>query len=147
MDFFPSRDNILNQNMMEQNRVTSNIQAQIDVITTTVFNYLVWGDSTADTILVKDTGYIANNIARINYTLPATADVGDRYGITGKGAGGWKVVQGALQRIHFGTLQSVSGAAGYLQSGHFSDTVHIICITANTDFRVVWANGDIDINI
>lgn len=142
-DFFPSQNNILNQNMMEAQRSTRNIQNQITAITTTLYNYLVWGDSTADATLVKDTGYIANNIARLNYTLPATAAVGDRFGICGKGAGGWRVVQNAGQRIHFGTLVTLTGAGGYAESDDYRDVVHIICITANTDFKIIWSCGNI----
>ena len=44
-----------------------------------------------------DNGYIANNAARVVFTLPATSVVGNVIRIAGKGAGGWRVTGKQIQ--------------------------------------------------
>jgi len=108
---------------------------------------VAWTEVTAHTSMVTKKGYIVNNISRIELTLPATAAVGDIVAVTGKGAGGWKILQNASQTIHFGIYASLAGVGGYLQSDDYRDTVQLICITLNTDWKVVWCSGNININI
>lgn len=52
--------------------------------------------------------YLANNAAQVNITLPASAElaVGDTLKVSGLGAGGWRILQNAGQRVE----TSVPGA-------------------------------------
>lgn len=84
-----------------------------------------------------NSGYIANNAGLVTLTLPATANVGDTLIVQGKGAGGWRIAQNAGQTIHFGTSDTTTGAAGYLESTNRYDSIELICITADTEFAVL----------
>ena len=91
--------------------------------------------------------YVANNVSLVVFTLPETAAFGDKIGFTGKGAGGWKILQNAGQTIHFGNQSTVTGVTGWVSSDHFQDGIILACITANTDWKVLWACGNIEMNI
>lgn len=86
-----------------------------------------------------NTTYIANNAGLVTLTLPATAAVGDRISVAGKGAGGWKIAQNASQVIHFGSTDTTTGTGGSLASTNRYDSLEVICITTNTDFVVLGA--------
>jgi len=109
-------------------------------------NILSWSEVTdTSQAAVVDSGYIANNGALVTITLPATAVVGDRVAIAGKGAGLWKIAQNALQVIHFGTLDSTIGITGYLAATARYDCIELLCITANTDWVVRSVQGVITV--
>jgi hypothetical protein len=82
-------------------------------------------------------GYIANNGAQVDLTLPATASVGDAVVVQGKGAGGWKISQNAGQTIHFGASDTTTGTGGSLESTNRYDSVELLCITDSTDWAVL----------
>lgn len=88
-----------------------------------------------------DNGYITNNGALVTVTLPATAAVGQRVSIVGKGAGLWKLAQNASQVIHFGTLDTTTGTGGYLSATERYDCLEAICVTANTDWVIRSVQG------
>ncbi len=90
-------------------------------------------------------GYIANNISQVVLTLPALAAVGDMIGIAGKGAGGWKLQCNAGQTIHHGAWNTI--AAGCVNSAYFKDVAVLLCITVNTDFSIVWTNGNLEMEV
>lgn len=108
---------------------------------------LVWegNEVTGATQMVVNNGYTANNVSRVELTLPATATQGQRVGVAGKGAGGWKILQNAGQTIHVGAFPSTTGAGGYIQSGHYMDDVVLFCLTANTDWKACWGSGSYNI--
>ena len=89
--------------------------------------------------------YIANNAALVTITLPATASIGQKVRVLGKGAGGWKLAQNASQTIYFGDLATTTGAGGYLASTDDHDVVEAICITANNDWIIANSQGNITI--
>ena len=62
---------------------------------------------------VANTGYLADNAARVTITLPdnSALSVGDRVAVTGMGAGGWTIAQNAGQRIHGGNVGVAAGTA------------------------------------
>ena len=93
----------------------------------------------------NDTQYIANNAALVTLTLPATASVGERVGVTGVGAGGWRIAQNAGQQIHFGNVSTTSGTGGYLEFTHRRDTVELVCVVEDAEWNVIDAIGQIDI--
>lgn len=78
-----------------------------------------------------NTTYVANNAALVTLTLPVTAVFGSRIEIIGKGAGGWKIAQGASQQIHIGSNATTAGATGYAQSTNQFDSLVLMCTTAN----------------
>lgn len=92
-----------------------------------------------------DNGYIANNAGLVTLTLPATAAQGSMIKVTGKGAGGWRIAQNALQVIHFANNDSTVGVGGRLDSTGQYDSIELVCITANTDWNVLNSTGAITI--
>jgi len=94
-------------------------------------------ETTTSRALAVGEGVIVDNVALCTLTLPATAALGDLIAIVGKGAGGWKIAQNAGQTIYSGPNATTTGAGGAVDSTLASDCVFLVCITANTDFRVV----------
>jgi hypothetical protein len=98
----------------------------------------VWTEVTGTTqSMAVDSGYIANNAARVTMTLPSVCSVGDTISVAGKGAGGWKIAQNAGQVIRAGSSSTTVGVAGYLESTNQYDSIELLCITANTDWVVL----------
>lgn len=91
--------------------------------------------------LVAGTTYIANNGSLVTLTLPATATIGDKFEILGKGAGLFKVAQNASQVINFLSAVTTTGVAGSITSTQQYQSIIIRCITANTQFTVEEASG------
>jgi hypothetical protein len=86
-------------------------------------------------------GYIASNVALVTVTLPATAGVGQRVAITGKGAGLWSLAQNAGQTVHFGSFDTTPGVGGSITAAVRYDCLEVQCITANTDWVVIRSVG------
>lgn len=104
-----------------------------------------WTDVTGGTVtLAASNGYLMDNASGVVATLPATAALGDTYIIVGKNAGGWTVNQNSGQTIHFGNLNTTT-TTGSLASTATYDCVEIVCSTANTDFVVRSAVGNITV--
>jgi hypothetical protein len=95
--------------------------------------------------MAADNGYVSSNPALVTLTLPATAAFGTAITVLGKGAGGWKIAQGAGQQIHFGSVSSTAGATGYLSSTNQYDSIQLICITANNEWACIGAQGNITV--
>lgn len=93
-----------------------------------------------------NTEYITNNASQVVVTLPSSISVGEKVRLIGKGAGGWRVSQNAGQTIRFGSASTTTGASGNLQSQNQFDVVELICITTDTDFVVISAIGNIQVN-
>jgi hypothetical protein len=85
--------------------------------------------------------YIADNISRVVITLPVTCAVGKSFKVIGKGAGGWKIAQNSGQTIHLDALASATGTGGYIQSDDYRSSIQIMCITADSDWKVAWNSG------
>lgn len=95
--------------------------------------------------LAVNNAYIANNAGLVTFTLPATAALGSKFEIIGKGAGLFRIAQNAGQQIHFGNVSSTVGAGGYVEATHRYDVIELACITADTEFSVRDAVGLFDI--
>jgi hypothetical protein len=105
-----------------------------------------WSEITGATVaLAVANGYIMNRGTLITATLPATAALGSIIALVGKGAGGWLIAQNSGQTIHFGNLDTTTGATGSLASTAQYDCVEIICTTANTDFVVRSSIGNLTV--
>ena len=95
--------------------------------------------------MAVNNGYIANNAGLVTLTLPATAAVGDVVRVTGKGAGGWLIAQNSGQTIYFGTSTTTPGVGGSLASTQRRDGVELVCVTANNDWNVLSAQGNLTV--
>jgi hypothetical protein len=106
---------------------------------------LVPTEITTDTALAVGHMYVTNNISLVTGTLPATAPFGSMIGICGKGAGGWKCTAATGDFIHHGDMVSLAG--GSIRSIYYKDTVLMLCISANSDWSVIWTNGNIEVEV
>lgn len=84
--------------------------------------------------LSVNNGYIGNNAGTITMTLPATSAIGDRICFVQKGAGVIRVAQNAGQTIHSVTVDTTTGATGYVETIDQWTSFCILCVTANTDW-------------
>lgn len=97
------------------------------------------------TSMEVDNGYISNNASRILLLLPTTSEIGDILKVNGKGTGGWQIVQSSGQTIHFVSQSTTTGTGGNLSSTNQYDCITLRCITANTDFIVETAVGNLTV--
>lgn len=96
--------------------------------------------------LAANNGYFANNGTQVDFSLPATAAVGDTFAVAGmNNATGWTITQGAGQTIHFGDTDTTTGAGGSLTSTATYDVVELVCNVANTDYVVTRSIGNITV--
>lgn len=86
-----------------------------------------------------DSGYICTNAGATTVTCPATAAIGSTINVEGLGAGGWILRANTGQTIQIGT--SATSSAGSLTSAAATDNVQIVCIVANTTWRVQRTNS------
>lgn len=108
-------------------------------LATTAGGGFTWNEETGTSAaMAVNNAYIANNAGLVTLTLPATAAVGEQVKVVGKGAGGWQIAQNAGQTINVGANASTTGVGGYIASSAQSDSITLVCITANTD----WINVD-----
>ena len=92
-----------------------------------------WNEITgASQTMAPDQGYVTNNAGLVTLTLPTVAAFGTVINIVGKGAGGWRIAQGAGQQINVGSTASTVGAGGYVESTNQYDSIELLCTTANT---------------
>jgi len=99
---------------------------------------LVW-QSVAGTsqACAVNNGYIALNVAQTVFSLPATAAVGSVIAVQGHGVGGWIVNASGGQTIAGGSEVSTSGGSVASQAG--IDNVYLLCVVADTEWRVTTA--------
>jgi hypothetical protein len=108
---------------------------------------LPFTDVTAATqTMAVNNGYTSNDGATlVTFTLPTVAAYGTLMAVVGKASGLFTIAQNALQTIHFGNQNTTTGAAGSLSSTNQYDNVYLLCTTANTDFTVVHAQGNLTV--
>lgn len=87
-------------------------------------------------------GYFANNASLITFTIPVTTVVGDTYRIEGQGAGGWTVVYNSGQSVIFGNQTSTTTTGSWASTNQF-DGCTIVCMVANTTFKITSAVGNL----
>jgi hypothetical protein len=99
-----------------------------------------WTEVTGTTQAISiNNGYISSNVALVSLSLPITSVVGSRIEIVGKGAGGWRITQGASQQIQIGSNATTVGAAGTASSSNRYDSIILVCTTADTIWTSVGA--------
>lgn len=89
--------------------------------------------------MVADNGYVADNVALVTLTLPATAAFGSVLYIQGLGAGGWTIAQNASQSIIIGNAQSTVGVAGSVSSTNQNDSLQLLCVVTDTTWSAFGA--------
>lgn len=89
--------------------------------------------------MVVNSGYLSNNVSLVTFTLPTTSIVGDQIFLMGSGPGGWKIAQGASQKVNIGSVFSTTGVTGFVQSANQYDSVHLVCTAINTTWAAVSA--------
>jgi hypothetical protein len=106
-----------------------------------------WTDTTGSTqTIAVNSGYVSDDGASlVTFTLPATAALGDRFMIQGKGSGGWTIAQNANQAIHLGSSVTTTGAGGSLSSTNAFDAISCVCITAGAS--TIWSTSAVVGNI
>jgi hypothetical protein len=96
-----------------------------------------WSDETSNKTLGINQGYTTSGGSLITLTLPTLVAYGSIFRIVGNGIGGWKVAQNAGQTIHFGNVNTTTGASGFIQSTQQYDSIELLCTIANTDFTII----------
>ena len=86
-------------------------------------------------------GYISSGAPLVTFLLPAAANVGDMFIITGH-TSLFQIQQNAGQSIILGSSTTTIGVAGSISSTMVSDSVIIVCLTANTIFKVLSSMGN-----
>jgi hypothetical protein len=106
---------------------------------------LTWTDVSGTTqTLAVNNGYTSNDGASlVTFTLPVTAAYGTIFAVVGKAAGLWTIAQNSGQTIHFGAVNTTTGATGTLSSTKQYDVVYLLTTIANTDFTVINAVGNL----
>jgi hypothetical protein len=106
-----------------------------------------WHDVTGATQLVAvQNGYVTDRAGGVTYTLPATANFGDEFIITGK-QGLWTLAQNANQQVLLGNSSTTVGIGGSMAATNVGDSITVVCITAGTStvWRAYMSVGNITI--
>lgn len=105
---------------------------------------------TANQTMAIANAYITNAATRLNLLLPAVSAVGDTLRVIGRGAGGWRITQGAGQSIAYLDLTSTVGATGYVEAEVTNTqsqrgTIDLVCTVASTEWTVIGSVGVVDV--
>lgn len=106
---------------------------------------LTWFNVGVNTNMAVNSGYVDNGAGTTQFLLPAVAAVGDICRVVGNVGPGWTITQGAGQQIRFGILNSTAGVGGSVSSTQLSDAVELVCVIANTTFRVISSIGNLTV--
>lgn len=103
-----------------------------------------WVDVTGTTqAMAINTGYVSDNAGLVTLTLPTTAAFGSVISVVGKAAGGWTIAQNVGQQIVVGNVSTTAGVSGSVSSTNQSDTITLLCTTANSTFTRLNVNGNL----
>jgi len=101
---------------------------------------LTWTTTASTSVAAAvNNAYIANVGTLCTVTLPSTCAIGQVVAVEGLGAGGWRLAANTGQTIKIGS--STTTSAGSLSSTAISDNVYVVCIVANTTWRVQTTNS------
>lgn len=109
-----------------------------------------WSEVTTTSASMSiNTGYIANNAARVSLSLPTVAAQGSTIRVAGVGAGGWRITQAAGQQISYLGQQSTAGVGGYIEAeltltNSFRACVELLCTAANNTWLVTSGVGAVN---
>lgn len=91
--------------------------------------------------IAVENGYVTAGAAKCVLLLPQVSPVGNSFIITGLSSL-FQITQNAGQSIIYGDLTTSVGVGGSISSLQVSDHVGIICIQANTVFKIVDTVGN-----
>ena len=122
---------------------TSGAGATITILSTG--GGLKWNEITVvgPTPLLVDNGYVTNSASRVQLLLPNTAAFGSIIEIVGKGTGGWQIDQNAGETILLVDSTTTVGVTGTVQSSEAGAAVTMVCITADTVWRISSSVGNL----
>jgi hypothetical protein len=104
-----------------------------------------WTAKGASDALVVNNGYFCNAGAALSFSLPALSTVGSVVALCLDGSTSWTITQAAGQQIRLGAVETTLGAGGSLASTAQGDTVHLLCVTADTRWVVIHSMGNITV--
>lgn len=96
---------------------------------------------TSTQALIENGGHLVNGASLVLLGLPVTCAVGTFFFVQGLSSSGWRITQNASQQIIDESGSTTLGASGYVNSGSQYDTIELLCIQADTLFKVVRKNG------
>ena len=104
----------------------------------------IWTNEATNINMVANNSYFSTSSgSAVTFTIPATAAFGAEFEISGMGSAGWILQANTGQTIIFGNQSSSS--TGSLSSTNRYDGVKIACSVANTDFKVLYAQGNLTV--
>jgi len=106
---------------------------------------LKWNEITVvgPTPMEVDNGFVTNNASRVELLLPDTAAFGSIIEIVGKGAGGFQINQNAGENILLVDSTTTGGVTGTVKSSEAGATLTMVCITADTTWRITSSTGNL----
>jgi hypothetical protein len=106
---------------------------------------LTWVNAVSPLTATTNYGYIITGTTTI--ALPTTGvSIGSTIEIVGTSSGLWSISQSAQHQIRFGSQTTSSGATGVLSATTQGDCVRLICTTANNNYIVASAIGNLYFN-
>jgi hypothetical protein len=119
------------------------LRAGVNTKFSNVPNSFIWAvNATTSVTLAVNKGYILTAATLCTTVLPTTAAIGDVIGIYGLGTGLFSITQNASQSVVFGNQVTTVGTGGSLTSLSKGDYLYLLCVTANTTFAVIGADGN-----
>ncbi len=94
--------------------------------------------------ILEDNAYITGGALLTTFLLPAAANVGEIFIISGYSSL-FQIQQNAGQKIYLGSQTTSVGVAGSLSSTMIKDHVEIVCVIANLEFKVIDSIGNLTI--
>jgi len=89
-------------------------------------------------------GYIPKGAGAVTFVLPAASDIGDIMYIEGYG-NLWTLTQNAGQSVILGSQITTIGVGGSLTATMVSDAVTLVCVTTDTEFKVIAPQGNLTV--
>ena len=106
---------------------------------------LTWVNAVSPLTATTNYGYIITGTTTI--ALPTTGvSIGSTIEIVGTSSGLWSISQSAQHQIRFGNQTTTSGVTGVLSATTQGDCVRLICTTANNNYIVASAIGNLYFN-
>lgn len=94
--------------------------------------------------LTPNNGYITKGASAVQFTLPASASIGDTYRIVGY-SNLWTIAQNANQTITLGIRTTTAGIGGSMTATSVSDSIELVNVTANLEWVVTDSIGNLTV--
>jgi len=94
--------------------------------------------------LAPNNGYITKGASAVQFTLPASASIGDDYRIVGY-ANLWTIAQNANQTMTLGVRTTTAGVTGSLTATAVNDSIELVNVTNNLEWVITDSVGNLTI--